>query len=329
MSDKPGVFIHTNDNQIVGALLGAYSMKRASRTPDAFDVRLIRLEDTPQLLKRQGQTYKRKGKVAVWHNEDLQSFSPLRRMVPQLMGFKGRAVVVDPDIFAVGDIYELLSMDMGGKAILCRHIVDGYKGSGKAFYASSVMLLDCAKLKHWRWDDEIAAMFEGRLDYGPWIGLTTEDPATIGEIGEEWNSFDKLTAETKLLHTTERSTQPWKTGLPIDYDLNIKNAKAAPKTVAKPAGFLNRVLARFRPSPVEVPPETPRYERHPDRAQEQFFFNLLKDALEAGEIDEFFVKRRMAANDVRHDALDLLHQLGYRGAPGDHGVGRLIERYSL
>ena len=34
---------------------------------------------------------------------------------------KGRAAVIDPDIFAVGDVWELLSRDMGGKAILCRY----------------------------------------------------------------------------------------------------------------------------------------------------------------------------------------------------------------
>lgn len=326
MSDDPIVFIHTNDKQIVGALLGAYSMKHASKTPDAFDVRLVRLERTPHLLKRQGQTYKRKGKPAVWHNEDLQSFSPLRRMVPQLTGFKGRAVVVDPDVFAVGDIYELLSMDMADKAIFCRHIVEGYKGGGNSFYASSVMLLDCAKLKHWRWDDDIDAMFEGRLDYGPWIGLTTEDPATIGEVGEEWNSFDKLTTETQLLHSTERSTQPWKAGLPIDFDLNITKGDK-PKTVTRSSSFLAQVLAQLRPP--EVSADTPKYERHPDRLVECFFFKLLRDALEDGAISEEFLRRQMAANDVRHDAFEMLDHVGYRGPSAHDSPGRLIECYSL
>jgi hypothetical protein len=325
MSNKPTVFIHTNNQQIVGALLGAYSMKRSSKTPDAFDVRLIRLEDTPQLLEREGQSYPRKGRTAVWHNEDLQSFSPLRRMVPQLMNFSGRAVVTDPDIFAVGDIYELLAMDMGEKAILCRHIEDGYKGSGNAFYASSVMLLDCAKLPHWRWDEDIDAMFSGRLDYGPWIGLNTEDPATIGKLGEEWNSFDTLNEQTKLLHTTERSTQPWKTGLPIDFDLNIKSAQAARP---KGRGLVDRILSRFRISPA-LTAEVPCYQPHPDPEQERFIFSLLKDALEDGEIDEAFLRGRIAASDVRVDAFDVLREIGYRGTKAGRSVGRLVEAYRL
>src|SRR3546814_17740827 len=91
--DKPTGFIHTNNQQLVGALVGAYSMKRRSRAPEAFDVRLIRLEETPHLYSREGQEYLRKGRRAVWHNEDMHSFSPLRRMVPQIMNFQqiGRA----------------------------------------------------------------------------------------------------------------------------------------------------------------------------------------------------------------------------------------------
>ena len=77
-----------------------------------------------------------------WLNEDLQSFTPLRFAPPQLMNYQGRAVVMDPDIFAIGDIWELLNRDMEGAAIMCRP-KSGRKGRKGAF-ASSVMLLDCA-----------------------------------------------------------------------------------------------------------------------------------------------------------------------------------------
>ena len=303
MFDQPRVFVHTNDQQIVGALVSAYSMKKATKSPDAFDVKLIRLEQTPHLWKRQGQNYLRKGRQAVWYNEDLQSFSPLRRMVPQLMGYKGRAVVTDPDVFAAGDIYDLLRMEMGGKAILCRNIKTGYKDSGNAFYASSVMLLDCSKLTHWRWDQEIDEMFIGKLDYGPWIGLNSEDPDIIGELSEEWNSFDKLEPHTKLLHLTERSTQPWKTGLPVDFDLNIQSAR-----LGGIKGIVRSLLGRKAP----VPAVPAFYRPHPDGKQEKFFFDLLKEAMEAGEIDEDFVQNRVEANDVRPDIFNLLYSRSHR-----------------
>lgn len=85
------------------------------------------------------------------------------------MGFQGRAVVIDPDIFALGDIYELLLKDKGGKAILCRHM----EGSDAkpSYHASSAMLLDCAKLKHRRWAAAIDEVFAGKRDYRDWVSL--------------------------------------------------------------------------------------------------------------------------------------------------------------
>lgn len=308
MSAKPTVFIHTNDKQIFGAYIAASAMKRASKSPDAFDVKLLRLEDTPHLLKREGTRYLRKGKQAVWKNDDLQSFSPLRKMVPQLMGYEGRAVLVDPDIFAVGDIYDLLTRDMGDKAILCRNVVDGYKGNGHRFYASSVMLLDCSKLKHWKWDQEIDAMFNSELDYGPWISLLNEDPNTIGDLEEEWNSLDKLTPETKLLHTTERSTQPWRTGLPVDFDTTTKapSVKSPRGVWEKVAGFLG--LKKTPQQTVEVE----RYKPHPDPNQERLIMQMIKDALEAGDVNEALVNEHIKKSNIRPDIFECLEKIGYR-----------------
>src|SRR5262245_51696302 len=118
--NKPTVFIQTNRKQLVGALVSAYSLKRNSATPDAFDVRLMHQEDYAFFRSKEGKIYLRESVQRIWRNDDLQSFTPLRFMPPELMGYQGRAVVIDPDIFAVGDIWELLSRDMQGKAIMCR-----------------------------------------------------------------------------------------------------------------------------------------------------------------------------------------------------------------
>ena len=212
----PTVFIHTNHKQLVGALVSSYSLKRNSRRPDRFDVRIIHSEDHPFLKAREGQPFLREGKTRIWHYDDLQSFTPLRFMPPELMGYQGRAVVIDPDIFAVGDITELLDRDMQGKAILCKA-----RRTEKKF-ASSVMLLDCAKLTHWQCERQFNELFEMKRDYMDWISLLCEPEETIGLFEDEWNSFDELNAKTKLLHNTKRRTQPWKTGLPVDFTLGEK-----------------------------------------------------------------------------------------------------------
>ena len=300
---KPIVFIHTNDKQMIGAKLSAYSLKSRSKSPDSFDVKIIRLEETPHLYKREGVSYLRKGRDAVWHNNDLQSFSPLRMMVPQLMNFSGRALLIDPDIFAVGDVFDLLSRDMQGKSIICRNIEDGYKGNGNKFYATSAMLLDCEKLTHWQWDAQLDAMFNKQLDYGDWISLKLENPEDIGDLEEEWNHFDILNEKTKLLHNTERSTQPWKTGLPVDYDTNVKQQTMN-------TSFLKRVLIRLGAFVKEdVSNNAKQYLPHPDPIQEQFFLKLLKEYITSGAIDPAYLSQQISESNVRKDIFEQLEKV--------------------
>ena len=52
---KPCVFIHTNHRQIIGALVARHALKRNSRHPEAFDVRIIHSKDHPFLAAREGR----------------------------------------------------------------------------------------------------------------------------------------------------------------------------------------------------------------------------------------------------------------------------------
>lgn len=291
---KLAVFIHTNEKQYVGALVSAHSMRRFSKRGDALDIRILHTKDFPWLWAREGQKYKRGREWREWRMDDLQSFTPLRFAPPEAMGYEGRAVIVDPDIFAVGDIGELLTREMGGKAILCR------KRPGKeevpGHYATSCMLLDCAKLRHWQVEKTFAELFTGERDYAKWIELEYEDPATIGLFEPEWNDFDHLDEKTKLIHNTKRHTQPWKTGLPIDF------VEADKFKLWSPKGWVQKVqrslFGHYRYSGT--------YKPHPDRRQETLFFALLKDAMRAGVLDEALLREHMAKNHVRHDALEVL-----------------------
>ena len=143
------VFIQTNHKQITGAIVAEYALRRYSQNNDKFDVRIIHKKDYPYFDQREGQLYLRDGVKRTWLNDDLQSFTLTRFMPPELMDYRGRAVVIDPDVFAVGDVWDLLSRDMGGKAILARSR-SGTKGLIDRCIATSVMLLDCEKLGHWR-----------------------------------------------------------------------------------------------------------------------------------------------------------------------------------
>jgi len=293
---KMKVYIQSNERQWLGALVSAYSLKRNAANPDAFDVEIMHVRDYPFLAEKEGQPFLRGGVSRIWTMSDLQSFTPLRFMPPKLMGYQGRAVVIDPDVFAVGDINELLSRDMEGKAVMGRRRSDKEEKAWQI--ATSAMLLDCEKLRHWEAEKEFDELFHFKRDYKDWIVLGHEPPENVGVLEDEWNDFDRLTEKTKLLHTTKRRTQPWKTGLPVDFTPADK-AGGIP-LLAEIDRLRARIFGRYG--------LLGHYQPHPDPRQEQYFFGLLRECLDKGIVSESLVRDEMKHNHVRHDALELVER---------------------
>ncbi|MBL8660766.1 MAG: hypothetical protein JNM75_13545 [Rhodospirillales bacterium] len=290
------MFIHTNALQMLGAKVAAHALARNSAHSDAFDIRIIHTDDYPFLHARDGQQFLRDGVKRHWRMDDLQSFTPLRFLPPELMGYQGRAVVIDPDIFAIADIWDLLSRDMQGASIMCR-MRSGVKRL-RGCYASSVMLLDCAKLKHWRCEEQFNELFAFKRDYMAWISLKLEPQGSIALFENEWNDFDRLSPQTKMLHNTGRLTQPWKTGLPIDF------TPADTFPLFPPIGWAMRLRRRAFGDHALLG----RYRRHPDGNQERLFFGLLRECVEAGSVSEDEVREEMRLNHVRRDAFEVLER---------------------
>jgi len=291
MDPKPCVFIHVNHKQILGAHVGERSLRHFSSHNDEFDVKFIETKDHPFMAAQEDKPFLRNGVKRDWHMDDLQSFTPLRFMPPELMGYQGRALVIDPDVFAVSDVWELLTRDMEGKAILCRprnRLSKDVNGP----MASSVMLLDCAKLKHWNVEQQFNEMFEDQRDYKKWITLAYEERDSIGLLENQWNDLDVLNQRTKMLHTTKRWTQPWKAGLPIDF-VPADKSKYFP-----PLGWLLHLRRKLFGDYAFLG----HYKSHPDKNQEDLFFGLLRECLDMGTVSPAMVKHEMLRNHVRKDA---------------------------
>jgi len=291
------VFIQTNHKQITGAIVAEYALRRYSSHNDKFDVHIVDTRDYYWFRSHEGKLYLRDGVKRSWLNEDLQSFTPTRFMPPELMGYQGRAVVIDPDIFAACDVWDLLSRDMQGKAIMCRPR-SKKKGIVDHCLATSVMLLDCAKLTHWKVQEAFEEMFDFRRDYMAWICLRLEDRDTIGLFENEWNDLDRFTTATRMLHTTRRKTQPWKTGLPVDWR-PAEHFRRFP-----PLGWLMRARRQLFGEYAFLG----QYKEHPDPNQERFFFGLLKECVAKGIVTEEFLREQMRQNHVRHDAFEVLER---------------------
>ena len=287
---KYTVFIQANDKQLLGAMAASFAISYFSTNTDKFDIKILNAADYDFLQAKEGKLYLRAGVKKIWRNNDLQSFTPLRFMPPELMQYQGRALVIDPDVFACTDIWPFLNTNMYERAIACR----AHNGLFlKKRYASSVMLLNCAKLGHWHTKERFNALFNGQADYAKWINLQYEPQESIQLIDKAWNSFDKLTTGTNMLHNTRRQTQPWKTGLPQDF------TKGAVFPLAAPAKYYLKVRNSIGINE--------KYAPHPDKKQECFFFCLVKTMLKNNDITTDFINQEIQKKHLRPDALELIN----------------------
>ena len=138
-------------------------------------------------------------------NRPATPFSFQRFAVPELAGFSGRAIYVDSDQLVLRDIAELFDRPMRGMR-LQRRTRWGPDGRARE-RASSVMLLDCARLD-WRPQRIADELDRGRYSYTDLMRLRTL--WLKGSFPRHWNSFDHHEpGRTGLLHYTKRRTQPW------------------------------------------------------------------------------------------------------------------------
>jgi hypothetical protein len=281
---KKTAFIHTNNKQLIGALIAKHAIESRLMPGSTISVSIINVDELDIFKEFRGSTYLfTKGDERTYIESDLQSFTLSRFMPPELMGYEGRAVVIDPDIFALTNIEELFELPMGENAILaCRK---------KDAWDTSVMLMDCGRLPHWKIATLLQDLGERKRSYSDIMTMRTET-APIGELSRVWNHLDEYTPETKIIHMTGRLTQPWRTGLPIDFTRN----KAKKLFGIIPREPILKLLGKY-PS---------HYQKHPNPKIEQLFFDLAKAALKDGAITRGDINKEIALGHVRPDISECL-----------------------
>lgn len=274
------VYIQANNKQILGAKLAEFAIRKHHPAKD-ISIKIINVDDLNIFKIFSKQTYKRKSQIIKYDPADLQSFTLTRFMPPELNNFEDKAVVIDPDIFALTDIQQLFDLDMQDKAILAC--------SKKEAFDSSVMLLDCAKLKHWKIETILSLLSEKKMDYHKLMTLTY-DRRNVSELSRIWNSLDHLDENTKMLHTTDRLTQPWKTGLKIDFTRH----DAGRIFGIIPRNLILKIRGKY-PS---------HYQEHPQNNIKTFFFTLVKEALESGFISNADIESEIKKKNIRPDFMN-------------------------
>ena len=88
---KPCVFIHSNPKQISARSWRSTRCGATRATPTNSTCKIIEHETYPLLRRIRRPELPARRRQRVWLNDDLQSFTPLRFMPPELMGYQGRA----------------------------------------------------------------------------------------------------------------------------------------------------------------------------------------------------------------------------------------------
>lgn len=279
--NERGIFIQANTQQLLGAKIAKYALEtRGEAAKHNIPVTIMHVEKMPLYMQYANITYLRGNELRTHDPNDLQFFTLSRFFPPSLMDFKGRALVIDPDIFALKSILPLFELKLSAPIAACKK---------KDAWDSSVMVLDNRELPHWQPPQLLEGLKNHTEEYTSWITLQKEQ---VMEIPRTFNSLDTLTEDTVLLHTTNRITQPWRTGLPIDFTRNTPPALF---------GIIPRIpLLKLRGKW----PNT--YQQHPDKKIETLVLSLFKEAYRDGVITREEIDMAIADNNLRKDIYEYL-----------------------
>lgn len=130
-------------------------------------------------------------------------FSFQRFLIPQLMGYQGKAIYLDSDMLMFKDIRALWELPFDGAELLAAR----QPGHQQAQF--SVMLLNCESLK-WNIQEIIGLLDAGDLTYEQLVYEMRVVKKIAPTIDPEWNSLESFTeGKMAVLHYTDMGTQPW------------------------------------------------------------------------------------------------------------------------
>ena len=222
MSETIRLFVGTSDNHDT-TIEKIYLYSLLKNTKSKIEVTWLRPSMFP--------TWKRKG----WGTP----FTCFRYAIPQLCGFKGRALYTDCDMINFRDISYLWNTDLEGKPFgmvwdALQMNNQKWKGTPqeRGWWCDSVMLIDCEKARDWvhpiseqsQWDKTY------KWDFMESIGSPYFDKSNeiVTQLDARWNCFDgsdtsfpykppfKITKKAQLpldeiwqVQLTALSYQPW------------------------------------------------------------------------------------------------------------------------
>ena len=190
------VVIGTEESQFIPQKVLEFSIRY--HTTNEVDIRCVR-----QIERRLGGT----------------KFGFVRFGVPSMFNYEGKAIYLDADQVVLSDLQLLVdSLDDEHTLALVRDLFGtfGAKPVPKR-NETSVMVLNCAKLKAWNpqtlFNNVVpndVTLEPGKIHYRDFMWLKWMDEEEIQLLDSAWNHFNILREDTKLVHFSHVASQPWK-----------------------------------------------------------------------------------------------------------------------
>jgi hypothetical protein len=201
------VFISSGEASLLERKVLVYSLRRNSKRD--LDIRVF--NGTHNAIEREGHPPEPAPMSLKVKYHNVTEFSNYRFLVPEVCSHQGRAISMDSDMIALGDIGELFDAEMGDNDFLAKPAA--YGGNADEQWGLSVMLLDCARARFplSEYFDEVEAGSYGYADLHQMSPrFLARHPFKIGRIDPRWNEFDRRDRDTRLIHYTNLYSQPWK-----------------------------------------------------------------------------------------------------------------------
>lgn len=196
MTEPVRIVVGTEDNQYITQQVLQYSIKKSASVPVA--IRCVQ-----QMEERVGGT----------------NFGFVRFHVPRILGYEGKAIYMDADQLVFTDIKELWdSLDDNHDIAVVQNAEGSFRGKPvEQCNQTSVMVLNCARLKEWNPDTLFANVIpnrtplrDGLIHYRDFIKLHWMDQGRLQALDPRWNHFNIVRDDTKLVHFSHVRSQPWK-----------------------------------------------------------------------------------------------------------------------
>lgn len=196
------------------------------------------------------------------------AFSYARWAIPEWCNHQGRAIYFDSDQLAISDVSELWNYDLAGrtlaavqvKQVKCHqyyidHFLKPLIDADDILYLTSVMLIDCEKAP-WKLSQLVDLMDQNVLTSTSLMNLGEQFRqyfnCQVTLLPREWNHLNCVDRNSKLVHFTDLTDQPWRfdhndlSDLWERFYLEAIDANFIPQSTLEAAFARNGILPRIK-----------------------------------------------------------------------------------